>query len=357
MQRSLGAKQTYTDALQGQGLHGALLRSDCDAVFALHNNTVLMSDGSNEGVHAHPMVNFVQLLAALRRRFPHTPIPDVYLHFSSGDTNWCGNQRPERMCLSSSAAGCSRTLVLPIHDNQVLSPPRLTYFRGLQKKSKQKVPFRQRSMKAVWHGGNVGHLKIQQWFENHLNTLHNRTDANRLKETLRQTLVRIATGSNVVNASFTKTNMDDWFNYQIWLSIDGFSYSGNLPEALLSGSVMMRPNHEVSWQWYEPLMQPYVHFVPVAYNLSDLFQQIHWVHSHQSEASKIAENAAEFAKSILFNTDITACYSILALREVATYQQHFMTEFLRRQIWDRQFDVTKIGGNWKKIVRSYVPPV
>jgi len=43
-------------------------------------------------------------------------------------------------------------------------------------------------------------------------------------------------------------------------------------------------------------MEPWVHYVPVAHDLSDLFEIIDWLRENDDKAKKISENAIAFAE-------------------------------------------------------------
>ena len=46
--------------------------------------------------------------------------------------------------------------------------------------------------------------------------------------------------------------------------------------------------------WYFPLLKPFVDYVPVKADLSDLEEKIKWCRDHDDECRKIAENAIDF---------------------------------------------------------------
>ena len=48
--------------------------------------------------------------------------------------------------------------------------------------------------------------------------------------------------------------------------------------------------------WYHDLVAPWVHYVPVALDLSDLRQKYDWAESHPQQAQAIAEEGTKFAR-------------------------------------------------------------
>jgi hypothetical protein len=53
--------------------------------------------------------------------------------------------------------------------------------------------------------------------------------------------------------------------------------------------------------------KPYVHYVPLSYDGSDLLQKIEWARQHDAEAQQIARNARAYAEANLVDSTI-ACY-------------------------------------------------
>lgn len=86
-------------------------------------------------------------------------------------------------------------------------------------------------------------------------------------------------------------------NYKYLMLIDGnscsFSASG---WRWFTNSVVFKDNSDLI-QWYYNELKPYVHYLPVKADLSDLLEQITWAKSHDLEAKAIAKNAREFAVS------------------------------------------------------------
>jgi hypothetical protein len=48
--------------------------------------------------------------------------------------------------------------------------------------------------------------------------------------------------------------------------------------------------------WFSRLIVPYVHYIPVNYDLSNLIEQIEWVKNNDEKAKIIAENAYNFSE-------------------------------------------------------------
>lgn len=108
--------------------------------------------------------------------------------------------------------------------------------------------------------------------------------------------------------------------YKYLVDIDGNSnaWSG-LFEKLLSGSVVLKvasPNN--FRQWYYDELIPWVNFVPIDSDMSDLVEKVHWLHKNDDEARKIGENGASLANKLTYERELNrACITISkALTEI-----------------------------------------
>lgn len=93
--------------------------------------------------------------------------------------------------------------------------------------------------------------------------------------------------------------MVDHPRYKYVMDVDGHCAAApRLPLLLYSNSVLFK-NMTSSRLWFYPQMKPYVHFVPVKEDLSDLITQLNWARSHDEECKKISQNARELAAEVL----------------------------------------------------------
>lgn len=73
-------------------------------------------------------------------------------------------------------------------------------------------------------------------------------------------------------------------------------------------------------QWFYGALQPYVHYVPIQNDLSNLIEQIQWAQTHDAECKQIANNAFIFAKENLMMEDIFL-YFYLVLKQYISLQK------------------------------------
>lgn len=66
----------------------------------------------------------------------------------------------------------------------------------------------------------------------------------------------------------------------------------------------------------QPLLRPYVHFLPVKYDFRDLVGVVRWANAHPAEAERIAAAAVDFSRRFLRQAGIQE-YILLLLQAYA----------------------------------------
>ena len=159
-----------------------------------------------------------------------------------------------------------------------------------------RVPWSERIPKAFWRGGcsgtgpggpvdsyrikTVGHLmdypnadvKLHDWW---------------------------SAGKNIPGEYFAERMTDEEYfvvKHKILLIIDGNSIASSHMWAFASGAVPMLITASICW--FSEYLIPFVNYVPVAPDLSDLKVNIQWLLDHDAKAEQIANNASEFVDMI-----------------------------------------------------------
>lgn len=104
-----------------------------------------------------------------------------------------------------------------------------------------------------------------------------------------------------------------WINRKYAIDIDGYSNAwSNFYIRLKLGCCVLKVESEYGFrQWYYHKLEPYVHYVPVKADLSDLFSQIEWVKAHPAKAEAIATAGRLLADSMDFASESEAAVRIL----------------------------------------------
>jgi len=98
-------------------------------------------------------------------------------------------------------------------------------------------------------------------------------------------------------------SMKELLRYKYLLSIEGNDISSGLKWMLFSNSVVfLAPITYASWAM-EPFLKPFVHFIPVNSNMTNLEEMINWAEEHPTETKHIAERSTLFIYDLLFHPD------------------------------------------------------
>jgi hypothetical protein len=92
--------------------------------------------------------------------------------------------------------------------------------------------------------------------------------------------------------------LEEQSNFKYIIHVEGHvqAYRLSIELAMRSVILLVQSRYRL---WYEPLLQPWVHYVPVAADLSDLDERIQWCLEHDAECQLIATQARQFYEQYL----------------------------------------------------------
>ena len=86
--------------------------------------------------------------------------------------------------------------------------------------------------------------------------------------------------------------------YKYIIHVEGHVAAFRLSEELAMGSVLLMV--ESDWKiWYSKMLIPYVHYVPIKSDMSDIIQVIEWCRVNDDKCKTISENATRFYRKYL----------------------------------------------------------
>lgn len=155
----------------------------------------------------------------------------------------------------------------------------------------QRIPWQDRIAKAYWRGGCSG--------KGGLESARVRTVANLIDFPFAD--VRLnwwwAYGKNIPGHYFAeRAPPSEFMKYKMNLIIDGNVIASSHMWAFASGAVPIMVSNASCW--FSPFLVPYVNYIPIKYDLSDLQEKIMWIVMNDVEAEQIAKNALYFAETI-----------------------------------------------------------
>ncbi|KAI5632585.1 glycosyl transferase family 90 domain-containing protein [Phthorimaea operculella] len=101
-----------------------------------------------------------------------------------------------------------------------------------------------------------------------------------------------------------------FFDYKYIINIDGTVAAYRMPYLLAGGGMVLKQDSPYYEHFYKQL-QPGVHYVPIARDLSDLKEKILWARDHDDEARTIAQNARKFANENLLPQHVICYHAVL----------------------------------------------
>lgn len=104
--------------------------------------------------------------------------------------------------------------------------------------------------------------------------------------------------------------LPEQLHYKYVLDVDGGLGSSRKRWMLLSGSVSFFQTSTV-YQWYEPLLVPWVHYVPVDKWFRNLVRHVQWARANDDHARRITVAAREFAEKFLSDDAILEYMAVL----------------------------------------------
>ena len=115
-----------------------------------------------------------------------------------------------------------------------------------------------------------------------------------------QTDVRLSTwwsdGKQIPYEYFAeRIHYSEFLKYKIYFIVDGNCIASNHMYGFATGAIPFYISNGICW--FSHLIKPYIHYIPVNYDLSNLIEQIEWVKNNDAEAKIIAHNALQFAET------------------------------------------------------------
>ena len=98
-----------------------------------------------------------------------------------------------------------------------------------------------------------------------------------------------------------KASQKQMLEYKYLLSIEGNDLSSGLKWMLFSNSVVFLPPVTYESWALESLLQPFVHYIPVFSNMTNLEKMVKWANTNPERAKQIAERSTLFMYDLLFH--------------------------------------------------------
>lgn len=205
-----------------------------------------------------------------------------------------------------------------IPDNYFLQSQAYCQFR--QQAEQKWLQWFERKPIAYWRGASTGSVLTKENWQNNrrvrLCQIAKKYDDEQFIDAKITKLVQIKEGGVtklIQNANLLDSSVPtiEFLKYKYVIDIDGNSNSwSGLFTKLLTGSCVLKV--ESPWkQWYYNRLKPWVNYIPIKHNLSDLIEKINWCRENDDKARIIGENGRKLAFSMTMETEIPKAYQTI----------------------------------------------
>ena len=252
------------------------------------------------------------------------PLPSIDFILSLDDCYDDEEKKPIPIFVMARNRASLGRILIP--DFEVCKLEEMEKLRQTCKRIAKKFPWSKKNSRIFWRGSSTG-ASI---------TLQNYTELPRFKLTsysnrypwLDARFTQFVQGSPEVyeamalggNGLSRHVSIKNHFAYKYLLDIDGNSCTfSRCRWILLSNSTLLKPASQ-NIQWYYKTLKPYIHYVPLREDLSDLQEVYQWLTTHDDEARRISLEGQRLAKSLFSKTNIEK-YVVTLFNEYADIYQ------------------------------------
>jgi hypothetical protein len=111
--------------------------------------------------------------------------------------------------------------------------------------------------------------------------------------------------------------------YKAMVFLEGNDVSSGLKWGLYSKSVVLMPIPTVTSWAMEELLEPWVHYVPILPDGSDVIEQIQWVLDHDDQAATISQRATLWMYDLVFHPDAASDDQAIYREILQRYRSHW----------------------------------
>lgn len=150
-------------------------------------------------------------------------------------------------------------------------------------------PWESRSSTLCWRGGCSGIGGSESLRVRFVRKLYNYKDSEQIRLSWSW-----SENKNIEPHLFgDRLDWHDFLKYKIFFVVDGNVIASNHMWGFATGCVVFIVSNGTCW--FTQFAIPYVHYIPIEHNLSNLLEQIEWIRNNDDKAKIMAQNALEFS--------------------------------------------------------------
>ena len=291
--------------------------------YIIRGRTVLRPEGRT-GMFVTLVQRAVELAGTLQDnpRMKALYEDDLPMIFDANDYPWCGDDRVPVFRLNAiRSTKC-------MHSWPVMS---LTYFNDPNNFQLAESPYEWDSLMKSWDETYPWNKKIDKVVWRGRITGYTYKDGERPRQKLVQ-YARDFLDVMDIKPSTAKSKMpqDDFQKYKAILDIDGNAWSARLGKLLCYNSVVIKVESSYVGYW-EKDIKPWVHYIPVEADFSDLEKTVRYVIDPQNaeQIQRVIKNSQAFCRTKLTMTQYTVdmLWTLLAYRELLAGSPDFIDQW------------------------------
>jgi hypothetical protein len=120
-----------------------------------------------------------------------------------------------------------------------------------------------------------------------------------------------------------KQSLLEMNRYKYLLSVEGNDVATGLKWMLYSNSVVLMSRPTVATWAMEDLLVPYVHYIPLANDYSNLLEMVKWAEEHDEACQEISKRATEFIEHLWISKQAKKDTKYLQETLVRSYANQF----------------------------------
>uniref|UniRef100_A0A7S3KVU8 Glycosyl transferase CAP10 domain-containing protein n=1 Tax=Amphora coffeiformis TaxID=265554 RepID=A0A7S3KVU8_9STRA len=193
-------------------------------------------------------------------------------------------------------------------------------------------PWQEKTDKAVFRGKLTGNVKAAH--ENSVEKCRSIPRCRLILEYKASKFVdaRLTSTSNVLpevidgfNLTSRVLSMQDILSYKGIIVLEGNDVSSGLKWALLSSSVVLMPEPLFTSWAMEELLEPWIHYIPIERDFSDLDEKVAWMIRHDAEARRISYRATLWIKDLVYHPQAKEDEKLIFRGVLDRYSRHFVS--------------------------------
>ena len=118
-------------------------------------------------------------------------------------------------------------------------------------------------------------------------------------------------------------SMEEMLKYKAIVMLEGNDVSSGLKWALFSNSVVLTQAPTCTSWAMEELLVPWVHYIPINDDLSDVEEKVQWILDHDDEARTIARNGRLWIADLVYHPDADKENEMILDETMRRYRSHF----------------------------------